>query len=508
MTHPATASDAAALGDGLIRIARALRGSAAAGDARAAMLPIAFLRGLSANYERAVARELGWPPDRRFRLADALADHPGGQDGLSRRMRAKVGYALPPQHLWGAVARSAEAGGGVRFALRLSEAIRASEAGSTLGHLVGTLTAPIPRIRQLRSTPAEIGDALRDAVLATDRLVGRLPDGAGPLADAFERLVGHFAAQCYHSDGGDAYTPRPVADLLAGIVAWDTDRAGGGPRARLNAALDFACGSGSLLLNVRRQVGPMRIGRLHGHDRSHLALWQARMSMALNGLPPQAFELRLLDALTELGHEPTLHGGFDAVVAAPSFSVPIDRAAMAPWARFDARFRGFDLPGHSDDFAFLLHGLHHLAPGGTMAMAALHPGFLGVGGWTGAVRRVLVERGLVDAVIQLPPGLFPSSGAPSAVLVLKRRPVPRPDVLLIDASALFEPAGRRLNRLTDVHVARILETHRRRPEALGRFARRVGAAEIAAQGHSLAMAAHLGAPGAPRAAAAVRSPGP
>lgn len=54
--------------------------------------------------------------------------------------------------------------------------------------------------------------------------------------------------------GREFYTPQRISDILSAIVTLDGQEPETGPRQKLAKVLDFACGSGSLLLNVRRHV--------------------------------------------------------------------------------------------------------------------------------------------------------------------------------------------------------------------------------------------------------------
>lgn len=47
--------------------------------------------------------------------------------------------------------------------------------------------------------------------------------------------------------------------------------------------LDFACGSGSLLLNVRRSMGENGIGKIYGQEKNVTTYNLARMNMLLHG---------------------------------------------------------------------------------------------------------------------------------------------------------------------------------------------------------------------------------
>ena len=75
------------------------------------------------------------------------------------------------------------------------------------------------------------------------------------LGDAYEYLIGQFAAGSGKKAGGSfVYTPQQISDILSAIVTLDSQSPEEGPKQRLDSVLDFACGSGSLLLNVRKRV--------------------------------------------------------------------------------------------------------------------------------------------------------------------------------------------------------------------------------------------------------------
>ena len=55
--------------------------------------------------------------------------------------------------------------------------------------------------------------------------------------------------------------------------------------------LDFACGSGSLLLNVRRRMGRQGVSKLFGQEKNITTYNLARMNMLLHGLKDTEFEI-------------------------------------------------------------------------------------------------------------------------------------------------------------------------------------------------------------------------
>ncbi len=254
-----------------------------------------------------------------------------------------------------------------------------------------------------------------------------------------------------------------------------------GPRQRLDSVMDFACGSGSLLLNVRHRIEAQggHLGRIYGQEKNVTTYNLARMNMLLHGVKDSEFEIFHGDTLLnewEMLQEgnPAKQPRFDAIVANPPFSYrwqPTDALAE------DSRFKNHGLaPKSAADFAFLLHGLHFLKDDGVMAIILPH-GVLFRGGAESRIRTKLLEDGMVDTVIGLPANLFYSTGIPVCVLVLKKCKR-NDDVLFINASGPENfQKGKRQNVLLEENIAKILDTYRERKEET-RYSRRVGMAEI------------------------------
>ncbi|GMT43273.1 MAG: hypothetical protein IEMM0003_0092 [bacterium] len=241
------------------------------------------------------------------------------------------------------------------------------------------------------------------------------------MGNAYEYLIGQFAASS-GKKAGEFYTPQTISSILSGIVSLDSQDPFAGKRNRLGKVLDFACGSGSLLLSVRRRMSKDGIGKLYGQEKNITTYNLARMNMLLHGVRDTEFEIYHGDSLLNewplLREEnPAKKIKFDAVVANPPFSYrwkPTEALAE------DFRFKGYGLaPKSAADFAFLLHGFHFLAKEGTMAIILPH-GVLFRGGVEAKIRKKLLKDGNIDTVIGLPPKLFYSTGIPVCILVLKR----------------------------------------------------------------------------------------
>ena len=249
---------------------------------------------------------------------------------------------------------------------------------------------------------------------------------------------------------------------------------------------DFACGSGSLLLNVRHKMkgNDGSIGKIYGQEKNITTYNLARMNMLLHGVKDSEFEIHhgdsLLndwDMLNEMN--PAKKVEFDAIVANPPFSYrwePNEEMGK------DFRFNSYGLaPKSAADFAFLLHGFHFLKQDGTMAIILPH-GVLFRGGAEERIRTKLLKDGNIDAVIGLPANLFFSTGIPVCILVLKKCKK-SDDVLFINASEHFEK-GKRQNRLGVDDIKKIINTYKYRKEE-ERYSRPIPMEEIEKNGYNL-----------------------
>ena len=489
-----TENDQKQLGKTLWNIADTLRGAMNADDFRDYMLAFLFLRYLSDNYEIAAKKELGkdYPKvngdERSVPLALWYASNPKDVSEFEKQMRRKVHYVIQPPHLWNSIANMARTDS--RDLLNsLQEGFKYIENESFESTFSGLFSEINLGSEKLGKTYEQ-----RNAKLCT--IIKKIAEGLNEfstdidaLGDAYEYLIGQFAAGS-GKKAGEFYTPQQISDILSAIVTLDSQEPKSGKKERLDSVLDFACGSGSLLLNVRKRMGPHGIGKIFGQEKNITTYNLARMNMLLHGVKDTEFEifhgdtlLNEWDMMRELN--PAKKPLFDAVVANPPFSYrwePTD--AMGD----DVRFKSHGLaPKSAADFAFLLHGFHYLKDEGVMAIILPH-GVLFRGGAEERIRTKLLKDGHIDTVIGLPANLFYSTGIPVCILVLKKCKKPD-DVLFINASDHFEK-GKRQNQLTDEHISRIIDTYQFRKEE-DRYSKRVDMERIAAEGYNLNISRYI-----------------
>ena len=489
-----TVHDKEQLGRTLWAIADQLRGAMNADDFRDYMLAFLFLRHLSDNYEAAAKKELGrdFPTlsteDRRAPLAVWYAQNPQDTAAFEKQMRRKVHYVIRPEYFWTSIAEQARMQDDALLHT-LQQGLDYIENESFDSTFRGLFSEINLGSDKLGRTYSERNARLCKIIGEIARGLAEFSTDSDALGDAYEYLIGQFAAGS-GKKAGEFYTPQFVSDILSAIVTLDGQEPATGKRSRLDSVLDFACGSGSLLLNVRHRMGAQGIGRIYGQEKNITTYNLARMNMLLHGVKDSEFEIFHGDTLTndwDMLREtnPAKMPRFDVVVANPPFSYrwePTEALGQ------DVRFKNHGLaPKSAADFAFLLHGFHYLKQEGVMAVILPH-GVLFRGGAEARIRTKLLQDGHIDTVIGLPPNLFFSTGIPVCILVLKRCKKPD-DVLFINAAEHFEK-GKRQNHLLPEHIEKIVSTYQFRNED-PRYSRRVSMDEIAGNDFNLNISRYI-----------------
>ncbi len=361
----------------------------------------------------------------------------------------------------------------------LLDAARTGDVGSRIDGVLADVERSHPELhgvfRDIRFGSATLGNAdQRKAVLTL--LLNCFDSEAFDFKGDAERALqaAAFASQCLIHDiaaicgrrGFDFFTPPAVSDLIARITQPK-------PGERI---CDPCCGSGSLLLacDAAARSSHEAMGcRLYGQEKSGSTWAMAKMNMVLNGHQP--FNLELGDTLLapRLVTEGRLET-FDVVVASIPFGVSAwghERASEDPFGRY---LRGVP-PRSTAEYAFISHMVATMKAGHGRMAAVVPLGVLFRKGAEEVIRTKLLHEGLVDAVIALPPKLYPYTNLPVALLVLRHG---RRDerVLFIDASQGFEH-GKTQNVLRETDIARIEAAYQAR-EDIANFARTMPLEEV------------------------------
>ncbi|MER2021299.1 MAG: type I restriction-modification system subunit M [Stenotrophomonas sp.] len=281
--------------------------------------------------------------------------------------------------------------------------------------------------------------------------------GYDVLGFIYEYLISMFAANA-GKKAGEFYTPHEVSVLMSEIIAHHLkDR-------ETIQIYDSTSGSGSLLLNIGQSIAK------HMADKDNIKYFAqelkentynlTRMNLVMRGILPGNIVTRNADTLEddwpyfdEQDPANTYNPLYlDAVVSNPPYSQKWDPQHKDT----DPRYARFGLaPKSKADYAFLLHDLYHLKPGGIMAIVLPH-GVLFRGGEEGAIRRNLIENDHLETIIGLPANIFFGTGIPTIILVLRQKRESS-DVLIVDASKGFAKEGKN-NKLRASDIKKIVDT--------------------------------------------------
>jgi type I restriction enzyme M protein len=298
-------------------------------------------------------------------------------------------------------------------------------------------------------------------------------DGDDLLGDAYEYLMRHFATESGKSKG-QFYTPAEVSRVIAQILG--IRRA----KATANTTIyDPTCGSGSLLLKVGDEAAQgtdLRV-TLYGQEKDSSTANLARMNMILHDYATAEIEQGNTLAAPKFLDDTTLKT-FDYVVANPPFSDKRWSTGLDPEHDPHGRFATYGVPpAKQGDYAYLLHILRSLKPNGQGACILPH-GVLFRGNAEGAIRRNLIQRGVIKGIIGLPANLFYGTGIPACIVVLdKAGAASRKGIFMMDASKGFRKDGPK-NRLREQDIHKIVDIFTRQVELPG-YSRPVPVTEIA-----------------------------
>ncbi|RJX73708.1 type I restriction-modification system subunit M [Vibrio sinensis] len=299
------------------------------------------------------------------------------------------------------------------------------------------------------------------------------------LGAAYEYLIKYFADSA-GKKGGEFYTPAEVVRLLVEILE----------PAEGMEIYDPTCGSGGMLIQSRNYVqetgGNVKKIHLFGQEDNGSTWSICKMNMILHG--SGGADIENGDTLATPLHR-TKDGEvrpFDRVIANPPFSQNYKKADM----QLKERFNTF-MPesGKKADLMFVQHMVASLKANGKAAVVMPH-GVLFRGAEERTCRQDFIERGILEAVIGLPQGLFYGTGIPACVLVLnKAGRENRDSVLFINADREYRE-GKNQNSLRPEDIEKITSVYKAMLEddkhpGVEKYARLVHKDELAREDYNL-----------------------
>lgn len=423
-------------------------------DFKQYILGILFYRFISENITTYFNKNEQEAGDLSFDYA-ALSDEEAEADFREGTVEEK-GFFILPSQLFENVVKDARTNENLNTDLA---AIFKSIEGSAIGYgsendIKGLFEDVDTTSNRLGGTVAEKNKKLADILVGIREInFGDLQDNEiDTFGDAYEYLISNYASNAGKSRG-EFFTPQSVSKLLAKLVM--------NGKTSVNKVYDPTCGSGSLLLQMRKQFeeGIIEDG-FYGQKINMTNFNLARMNMFLHNINYNNFDIRRGDTLLNPLHQD--EKPFDAIVSNPPYSIKwvgdddptlINDDRFAPVGRL--------APKSKADFAFVMHILSYLSSKGTAAVVCF-PGIFYRGGAEKTIRKYLVDNNFVNTIISLPDNLFFGTSIATNVLVLSKNKTDN-KILFIDASKEFKKETNNYI-LTAKNIDHIVDTFAQREE--------------------------------------------
>lgn len=397
-------------------------------------------------------------------------------------MRSELGYFIAYEHLfhtWLSKGRDFSAGDVTRALYAFNSSIAERYKG-VFGGIFRTLEVGLSKLGENEGQRTK---AIRDLL----KLIKDIPMDSNSdydvLGFVYEYLLEKFASNA-GKKAGEFYTPHEVSQLMSEIVAYHL-------RDRETLSIyDPTSGSGSLLITIGKSSAKYLTDKdsikYYAQELKENTFNLTRMNLIMRGVKVDNIKVRCGDTLEEdwpyfdesdpIGSYMPLY--VDAVVSNPPYSLQWTSENKES----DVRYSEYGVaPKSKADYAFLLHDLYHLRPDGIMNIVLPH-GVLFRGGEEGEIRKNLIEKNKIDAIIGLPANIFYGTGIPTIIMVLRQHRE-EDKVLIIDASKGFEKKGKN-NTLRACDIKKIVDTFKKR-EDVEKFARLVSREEIRQNDYNL-----------------------
>ena len=461
-------------------IADDVRGAVDGWDFKQYILGILFYRFISENitdFFNSAEHEAG---DLEFDYAD-ISDEEAEQYFRPNTVEDK-GFFILPSQLFQNVVKSAK--NNENLNTDLANIFKAIE-GSALGFaseddIKGLFEDVDTTSNRLGGTVAEKNKRLTDILtgIAGINFEDFKNNDIDAFGDAYEYLISNYASNAGKS-GGEFFTPQTVSKLLAKLVM--------DGKTSINKVYDPTCGSGSLLLQMKKQFDEHIIDEgFFGQEINMTNYNLARMNMFLHNVNYNNFSIKRGDTLIN-----PLHGDekpFDAIVSNPPYSIKWVGDAD-PTLINDERFApaGKLAPKSYADYAFIMHSLAYLSSKGRAAIVCF-PGIFYRKGAEKTIRKYLIDNNFIDCVIQLPENLFFGTSIATCILVMAKNKTEN-KVLFIDASKEYKKETNN-NILEEKNIKAIVDEFKNRKK-IEYFSRYVDKSEIEENDYNLSVSTYV-----------------
>jgi type I restriction enzyme M protein len=278
------------------------------------------------------------------------------------------------------------------------------------------------------------------------------------LGQVFEYFLGEFAL-AEGKKGGQFYTPQSVVKLLVEMLEPYEGR-----------VFDPCCGSGGMFVQSEKfinkhqdyykkkgktgfSLNPTDRISIYGQESNQTTWRLAKMNLSIRGIDSSNVKWNNEGSFLNDLHKDLKA---DYIIANPPFN---DSDWSGELLRDDARWKvlGEKLtpPTGNANYAWIQHFLYHLAPTGQAGFVLSKGSLTTNTTGEGDIRKALIEKGLVDCIVNLPTKLFLNTQIPACLWFLSRNKTNgnfrkrENEILFIDARNLGILINRKNRELTD-----------------------------------------------------------
>ena len=459
------------------RIANDVRGSVDGWDFKQYVLGTLFYRFISENFSNYI--EGGDESVKYVELSDDIVNEEIKEDAIKTK-----GYFIYPSQLFENIAKNANTNESLNTDLAaVFSAIESSANGYPSEQDIKGLFADFDTTsNRLGNTVKDKNSRLAAVIKGVEGLnFGRFEENHIDLfGDAYEYLISNYAANAGKS-GGEFFTPQSVSKLIAKLATHN--------QTKINKIYDPAAGSGSLLLQAKKQFDEHIIeDGFYGQEINHTTYNLARMNMFLHNVNYDKFDIALGNTLLDpqFGDEKP----FDAIVSNPPYSINWI-GNDDPTLINDERFApaGVLAPKSKADFAFVLHALSYLSSRGRAAIVCF-PGIFYRGGAEQKIRKYLIDNNFVETVISLAPNLFYGTSIAVNILVLSKSKTDTRTQFIDVSGENFYKKETNNNILTDGHIEEIIKMFDNK-EDIDHVSKSVENDKIAEENYNLSVSSYV-----------------
>ena len=254
-----------------------------------------------------------------------------------------------------------------------------------------------------------------------------------PVSELYRDYIKTLSAKKYHKDVS-LYTPKEIVQCISSLVPPEAE-----------SLYDPCCGSGDMLLQVARTMQTNK--KLYGQTQDNRSYQMCHANALLQNIN---IDLGKLPA-NALTNDQYFERQFDFIIANPPFNQS---------NRHDKNFFYNDplqqygtSPYSSANFAWVQHILYHLKTNGQAVVILPNSTLTSTQADEHAIRKSIISKGVLEAVITFPSGMFYNTKIPFCVWILNKSRQNLKQILLIDATKLDPPIKK---SLTPEQIEKIL----------------------------------------------------